>query len=165
MIALFNSMRNRSFGSWTRMTTSEGVHVFFPQQATHVCSVAETPFGPMKCSVYSSAWNNNNANSILAIRDYESPTPLQPDDLFLSWKSDFRNAMDVSGVYKHVVDECYTQGKFSRYDLLYANREETAFTRVCLIAQGNRLIVLFTVGMFQDVNGPECKECYRSIRL
>lgn len=164
MLALFNIFA-RSYTGWTRLTTVEGIQVLFPQNATRATSVAETPLGTMHCTLYSGHWLNSNASSILSIRDYQSETTLDPYTLFNNWKAEFIEAMEVSGVRKHRIKQSVTEGKYTRCDLLYTNNEETTYTRVCLVAAGNRLIILFTVGMLQEVLTPACSECYSSIKL
>lgn len=165
MLALFHTVFGRSYSGWTRLTTNEGVKVLFPQKAHRACSVAETPVGPMNCVLYSGRWENSSANSILAIRDYQTDATLSAEGLFASWKADFQDAMHVTGVYKRILRENIVDGVHPRCDLLYTNEDETTFTRVSLIAQNNRLIVLFTVGMLQEVLAPACCESYRGIRL
>ena len=165
MLALFNNFFARSHTGWTKLTTPEGINVLFPQKSNRVCSSADTQLGQMNCTIYSGRWEKSTASTILTVRDYQTATPLEPNDLSASWKDEFQHAMQVSQIKKYLMKECVTEGQHPRCDLLYTNREQTTYTRVSLIANGNRLIVLFTVGMLQEVLAPACSECFQSIRL
>lgn len=164
MLALFNNMFRRNHAGWARLTTLEGVTLLFPEQHTRACCVSESPFGPMRCAYYSARWESGNASSFLTVRDYYSETPIDAVTLFENWKQEFLAAIESSGIRRYLVKEKLTEGTNSRCDLLYSNKEETTFSRICLIAEGNRLIVLFTVGMLQEVVAPANDECFRSIR-
>ena len=163
MLALLTRF-GRSFTGWTKLVTHEGVTVLFPEHPMRACSTSESPWGTMYCTMYRGQWKDSTASSILTIRDYDSATLLEPDQLFSGWKEEFKRAMNEHHLPLVRVKEKLSVDKHHRCDLLYANREETQFTRVSLIAQGNRLIILFAVGMLQEVLTPACSESFRSLR-
>lgn len=164
MLALLNWF-GRSHQGWSKLTSLEGVKVLFPNNPLCKYSQADSPLGPMNVSLYSSRLENSRFSVILSVRDFMPGNTAQSEEYFEHWKNEFQQTMQAYQIQKTLVKQSLTPGQAPRLDLLYSNADGTTFTRVSLISQGTRLIILFAVGMLQEISGPACTECFRSIRL
>ncbi len=164
MLALLNWFRPSHHG-WTKLTTLEGVTVLYPNSTFRKSSQANSPLGLMDVTLYTGHLEKSNFSIILSIRDFVPGNPAKPEDYFQTWKDEFNQTMESYQIEKALVTERHFPGDAPRYELLYTNADQSVFTRVTLISQFNRLVILFAVGMLQEVSGPACGECFRSIRL
>ena len=164
MLALLNWFRPSHHG-WTKLTTLEGVTVLFPSNTFRKSSQANSPLGMMDVALYTGHLEKSNFSIILSIRDFVPGNDAKPEDYFQAWKDEFSQTMESYQIQKLLVTERHHPGDAPRCELLFTNADQSAFTRVTLISQFNRLVILFAVGMLQEVSGPACGECFRSIRL
>lgn len=164
MLALLNFFKP-THQNWQKIKTHEGVRLLFPEFPTRKCSQSESPLGTIHVTLYSGKLPESNFSAILSVRDYTPIKPAQAGDYFQEWKDEFNRTMELMGISTQLVREAHTDGKHPRCDLLFVNHDETVYTRVGLISQGTRLVILFAVGMLQEVSGPACSDCFRSLRL
>lgn len=150
---------------WSKLTTNEGVIVFFPNSTLRSRSQADSPLGLMDVALYTGFLENSNFSIMLSIRDFEPGNPAKPEDYFQVWKDEFNQLMEPSQIQTRLFTERRYPGDAPRCELLFANADQSVFTRVTLFSQSNRLVILVAVGMLQEVTGPACSECFRSIRL
>lgn len=164
MIALFG-LFNRKLAGWKKMTTAEGISLLFPLNPVRKPSQSETPIGKINVTLYSAGMPGTNFSAILSIRDFEPKWAATAADYFADWRAEFTRTMEVCQVdMKQCREEMHESGT-PRCDLLFTNEAETSYTRVSLLSKGTRLVILFAVGKLEEVAGPACSECFRSIRL
>ncbi|HQR07889.1 MAG TPA: hypothetical protein PLN21_13760 [Gemmatales bacterium] len=164
MLALLNWFRPRHTG-WSKLATHEGVKVLFPDYPTRKCSISESPLGKINVIHYSGKLQETTFSTILSIRDYQPSIQAEAEDYFQDWKDEFKRSMQVCNIEMFLIKESMVQGKAPRCNLLFTNADETVYTRVSLLCEGTRLVILFACGMLQEISGPACSECFRSIRL
>jgi len=164
MLALLGWFR-RSYPGWCRLSTLEGVTLLFQENARRTCSTTDNSFGRFASTTYSARGNEGAFTSMLTVRDYSPGEPVSSEERFASWKAEFNHAMEAYRISSHLIKERTIAGQHPRCDLLFTNHDETVYTRVSLISQGDRLVILFACGMLQEVSSPACSECFRSIRL
>lgn len=164
MLALLNWFR-RSYPGWSKLTTLEGVSVLFQENAKRTSSNTDNPYGRFTGTTYSASGSESTFSTMLIVRDYTPGQSVPSEERFTSWKAEFKHAMQVYEVSINLVKEQLIPGQHPRCDLLFTNHDETVYTRVSLIAQEDRLVILFACGMLQEVSGPACSECFRSIRV
>lgn len=165
MLALLLNWFKPAYPHWKTLHTPESVRLLFPEFPTRKCSQSESPLGGIHVTLYSGKLPGTNFSAILSIRDYTLNQPATSHDLFNDWKGEFNRTMEMNGMQKKILREVHTELKHPRCDLLFANHDDTVYTRVSLIAQGNRLVILFAVGMLQEISGPACSEFFNSVRI
>lgn len=163
MLALLNWFKP-AFDNWQRLRTPEGVGVLFPAFPARSCSQSQSPLGSIHVTTYSGKLPESCFTAILSIREYSSIKSCEADDYFFDWRDEFNRTMEITGIRHYLVKETRTDGKIPRCELLFANHDETIYTRISLNAQGPRLVILFAVGMLQEVSGPACSEYFRSVQ-
>lgn len=164
MLALLNWF-HRSYAGWSRLTTLEGISLLFQDNPVRTCSTTDNSFGRFTSTTYSAKSNEGGFTTLLTVRDYPLEHAGSPEDRFTSWKAEYCHAMQAYQISCNLVQEHRSDGRHPRCDFLFTNGDETIYTRVSLISQGNRLIILFACGMLQDVSSKACSESFRSIRL
>ncbi len=164
MLALLNWFR-RSFPGWSRLMTLEGITVLLQENSKRKCSTTDNSFGRFTSTTYSSCSSAGTFSTMLTIRDYSPGQSEGSKERFANWKAEFNHAMEAYQISCHLIKEQLVKRQHPRCDLLYTNHDETVYTRVSLIAQDDRLVILFACGMLQEISGPACTECFRSIRV
>lgn len=164
MLALLNFFQRRHAG-WKQLIVPERVKLLFPDCPMHKYSVSESPLGQINVSLYSASIPHSGFSTILCIRDYQSESLIEAKDLFKDWKREFVNTMEASGIQKHLVKEKCHGDVNSTCDLLLSDAMETSFTRVRLVAMGNRLIILFAVGNLQEISCPAVTESFTNMQV
>ncbi|MFO0814985.1 MAG: hypothetical protein U0796_17320 [Gemmatales bacterium] len=164
MLALLNFFQTR-YAGWKQLIVPEGVKLLFPENPMHKLSASQSPLGQIKVSLYSASLPQSGYSTILCIRDYDAEELLEAKSLFNDWKCEFVQTMEAAGIKKFLVREKCHGDVHPTCDMLLSDAMETSFTRVRLVAQGNRLIVLFAVGNLQEVSSPAVTESFSSMRV
>lgn len=164
MIALFG-LFSRKHAGWTRLHTSEGIRVLFPVNPVRKLSDSQSPLGKINVALYSAGISGTNFSAILSIREYEPLWAATAADFFADWRAEFIGSMEQCGIDLKLLQEELPTGRTPRCDILFTNTTETSYTRVSLLSQGTRLVILFAVGTLAEIGGPACSECFHSIQV
>ncbi len=167
MLTLIGLLRRptTSNACWQEVAFRQGCRVLFPGRPTGKKSRSVTALGKANITHYRAEDTENRVAVILAVRKFGWLNPHGAEAHFDAWQAEFLGNMVVAGVEQSLKHVQTLPGTPATRELLFANPQESVFTRVLLTFHRRRLYILFAVGSTEAVARPVVSQCFQSFRL